>query len=140
MLVILDTNVLVSAIRSKQGASYQILSRIGTGAFAVAVSVPLVLEYEATMLKHIRSTPLTKQDVAAVVDYICLVARRQPIFFLWRPLLGDTNDDMIAEVAIAAGCDAIVTHNRTHFEKLTEFGCRVLSPAEFLAEIEQEQT
>lgn len=135
MLLILDTNVLVAAIRSRRGASFQVVSRIGTDAFDLAVSVPLVLEYESALRRHVAVTELDEDDVLAIVDYICLVARRQPIFLLWRPLLRDPKDDMIAEAAIAAGCDAVVTHNRSGFEELAQFGVRVLSPGEFMREI-----
>ncbi|MGH2758698.1 MAG: PIN domain-containing protein, partial [Actinomycetota bacterium] len=126
----------VSAIRSKRGASFQVVSRIGTDAFNLAVSVPLVLEYESALLRHVAASDLDEDDVLAIVDYICLVARRQPIFLLWRPLLRDPKDDMIAEAGIAAGCEAVVTHNRSDFEKLTQFGVGVLSPRDFLREIE----
>lgn len=61
------------------------------------------------MTRLLAATELDEDDVLAIVDYICLVAKRQPIFLLWRPLLRDPKDDMIAEAAIAAGCDAVVT-------------------------------
>lgn len=93
------------------------------------------MEYESALLRHLADTELDEDDVLAIVDYICLVAKRQPIFLLWRPLLRDPKDDMIAEVAIAAGCDAVVTHNRGDFDELAKFGVRVLSPATFLREI-----
>lgn len=137
MLVVLDTSVAVSAIRSRRGASFQVLSRIGTEDFDLAVSVPLVLEYEAAMLRHQPATRLTVDDVLAIIDFICAVAKPQPIFYLWRPLLRDPSDDMVAELAVAAGCDAVVTHNRADFTELTRFGVRVLSPREFLIEIER---
>lgn len=135
MLVILDTNVLVSAVGSKRGASFQVVSRIGSDASDIAVSVPLVLEYESALLRHVEETELDRDDAVAIVDYICLVAKRQPIFLLWRPLLRDPKDDMIAEAAIAAGCDAVVTHNRRDFDDLAKFGIKVLSPREFLLTI-----
>ena len=129
-LVVLDTNVLVAAIRSRHGASFRVLEQLGTGVFDVAVSVPLVLEYEDAMLR--RRGPLSTQEVSDVVDYICSVARRQPIFYLWRPLLRDPKDDMVAEVAVAAGAEAVVTHNRRDFTGLGDFGIRVDTPQEFL--------
>jgi predicted nucleic acid-binding protein len=135
VLVVLDTNVLVSAIRSRRGASFEIVSLIGTEVFDVAVSVPLVLEYESVLLRHVGETELDEDDVVAIVDYICLVAKRQPIFLLWRPLLRDPRDDMVAEVAIAAGCEAVVTHNLSDFEELAKLGINVLSPREFLRQI-----
>ena len=129
-LVVLDTNVLVAAIRSRRGASFRVLEQLGTGVFDIVVSVPLVLEYEDAMLR--RRGALSAQEVGDVVDYICSVARRQPIFYLWRPLLRDPKDDMVAEVAVAAGAEAVVTHNRRDFTGLASFGIRVDTPQEFL--------
>lgn len=137
MLVVLDTNVLVAATRSRRGASFRVLRSVGTGAFDVAVSVPPVLEYEGALLRHTDTSGLSGEDAVAIVDYICRVAKQQAIFFLWRPLLKDPKDDMVAEVAVAAGCDAIVTHNRRDFESAESLGLRILSPADFLHEIEE---
>lgn len=134
-LIVLDTNVLVSALRSRTGAAFRLLSIVGTGDFDIAVSVPLVLEYEDALLRCVDQTPLEKEDVDVVLDYLCSVAKQQDIFFLWRPLLRDPKDDLVAEVGVAAGCDAIVTYNRRDFAGVERFGVRVLSPAEFLTEI-----
>jgi len=133
-LVVLDTSVLVAAFRSRRGAAFRLLSRVGTGDFGIAVSVPLVLEYEDALLRQLADTSLRESDVHDVLDYLCSVAKRQDIFFLWRPLLRDPNDDLVAEVAVAAGCDAIVTYNRRDFAGIEQFGIRVLTPAELLRE------
>ena len=45
--IVLDTNVLVAAMRSKQGASYRLLSLLGDGRWRPNVTVAVVLEYEA---------------------------------------------------------------------------------------------
>lgn len=103
--------------------------------FEIAVSVPLVLEYEDALLRQTRRSGLRAADVRDLVDYLCSVARQQDIFFLWRPLLRDPNDDMVAEVAVAAGCEAIITHNRRDFAGAEKLNLRVLSPAEFLKQI-----
>lgn len=134
-IVVLDTSVLVAALRSRRGAAFRVLSRVGTGDFEIAVSVPLVLEYEDALLRQIADTPLSERDVHDVVDYLCSVAQQQDIFFLWRPLLRDPKDDLVVEVAVAAGCDAIITFNRRDFAGLEQFGIRVLTPAELLKEI-----
>jgi putative PIN family toxin of toxin-antitoxin system len=132
-VVVLDTNILVSAIRSRRGASYSLLSQIGTGSFDVAVSVPLVLEYEDAMLR--RRGSLDARDIREIVDYVCSVARRQDIFYLWRPLLRDPKDDMVAEVAVASNASAIVTHNLRDFVGIEKFGLRAVSPGVFLKEL-----
>ena len=129
-LVILDTNILVSALRSKSGASFAVVERIGGGEFELAVSVPLVLEYEDAMLRH--RGDLSAADVRDIIDYVCSVALHHRIFFLWRPLLRDPNDDMVAEVAVAAGAQAIVTHNRRDFLGVEKFGLKIWSPQQLL--------
>jgi len=130
--VVLDTNVLVAAIRSRTGASFEVLSRVGTGEFEIAVSVSLVLEYEDVLLRHLPDSALDEDDVRDLLDYICSVAMHQQIHYLWRPFLGDPGDDMVLELAVSALCDAIVTHNVRDFHRARELGMRVLTPGEFL--------
>ena len=134
-IVVLDTDVLEAALRSRRGASFAILSQVGTGAFDIAISVPLVLEYEAVLMRQAGEMGRTSTAVSDLIDYLCSVARRQALFFLWRPFLPDPDDDMILELAIAAGCDAIVTHNNRDFRKSAELGISILSPADFLRQI-----
>jgi predicted nucleic acid-binding protein len=133
--VVLDTSVLVSALRSRRGASYELLSRLGSGIYEVAVSVPLVLEYEAALLRHVAVSPLTDDDVRALIDYVCDVAVQQEVFFLWRPFLSDPSDDLILELAVAARCEAVVTHNVRDFRGAEKFGVRIMTPGSFLQQI-----
>ena len=134
-LVVLDTNILVSALRSRRGASFALVERIGTGLFDIAVSVPLVLEYEDAMLRHRGS--LTAGQVGDVIDYVCSVARHHRVFFLWRPLLRDPNDDMVAEVAVASGARAVITYNVRDFSGMERFGVKVWSPKHLLEGIKK---
>ncbi|MEA2165166.1 MAG: hypothetical protein QOK37_3293 [Thermoanaerobaculia bacterium] len=137
--VVLDTSVLVAAVRSRRGASFELIARLGTSAFDVAVSVSLVLEYESVLLRHLPASPLEEKDVRVLIDYICEVAIRQEIFFLWRPYLRDPGDDLILELAVAAGCDAIVTHNVRDFGDAEKLGVRIVTPKQFLQELRGEQ-
>lgn len=128
--VVLDTNVLVAALRSRRGASFQVVSEIGRDRFEFVLSVPLLLEYEQALLSA-RPPGVNAQDVQVFLDYLCLEARLQEIFYLWRPHLRDPKYDLVLEAAVAGGCEAVVTHNRRHFEGAAKFGISVLSPAEF---------
>jgi putative PIN family toxin of toxin-antitoxin system len=133
--LVLDTNVLVAALRSNRGASFRLLSEVDSGRFQICVSVPLVLEYEAALFRHASSIGLSRRDVNDVLDYLCSVAHRQPIFFLWRPRLRDPNDDMVLEAAVAANCRYIVTFDKRDFGSSRTFSLRVVTPREFLQAI-----
>jgi predicted nucleic acid-binding protein len=133
--LVLDTNVLEAAMRSRRGASSRLLSLVGTGRFEIAISVPLVLEYEDVLMRTAGTPDRPVGAVQHLIDYLCTVGQRQSIFFLWRPFLADARDDMVLELALAASCDAIVTHNWRDFQPARELGIRVLRPSEFLQEL-----
>lgn len=136
MRVVLDSNVLVAGFRSRRGASFRLLQLLRAGRFEIAVSVPLALEYEAELVRHAAVLGLRRNETEGLVDYLCQVAHRQEVHFLWRPSLSDPRDDFILELAVAGACDAIVTHNVRDFAGASGFVMRVLSPSEFLKEVE----
>jgi putative PIN family toxin of toxin-antitoxin system len=133
--VVLDTNVLVSALRSRAGASFRLLSLIDSGKYVPCVSVPLVLEYEAATKRYAKSWGLTHSDIDDVLDYICSVAEHHKVYYLWRPLLKDPKDDMVLELAVSSKAEAIVTYNRNDFRGAERFGIRIISAREMLIRI-----
>jgi putative PIN family toxin of toxin-antitoxin system len=133
--IVIDTNVVVAALRSKRGASYQVLMLLGSEKFSIHLSVPLVLEYEDVARRMLGEIDLTEQDIDDIVDYICAVGEAHYLFFLWRPYLKDAKDDMVLELAITAGCDFIVTYNQRDFQGTEEFGVEVITPQQLLEEI-----
>ena len=135
MLVVLDSSVLVAALRSRQGASFRLLELLRDDQFEIALSVPLVLEYEAVLVRHAVELNLSREAALGVVDFLCGVAHHQEIHFLWRPSLRDPQDEFVLELAVAANCDAIITHNVRHFVAAKKFTLQVLTPAAFLARI-----
>jgi putative PIN family toxin of toxin-antitoxin system len=130
--VVVDTNVVVAGLRSRRGVAFRLLTEVGRDRFEIALSVPLVLEYEDALLRP-EVGHLDQQDVDTVLDYFCSVAHLQRIFFLWRPLLPDPNDDMLLELAVAARCQSIVTYNGRDFAGAESFGISVLEPGPFLS-------
>jgi putative PIN family toxin of toxin-antitoxin system len=135
--VVLDTNVVVSALRSNRGASHRLLSLVGVSdRFQISVSVPLVLEYEDVLKRQSRALGLTHGEIDDILDYLCSVARRRRILFLWRGFLRDPKDELVLELAVEAGCDLIITHNQRHFSGVAAFGLRAVTPREFLRLIE----
>ncbi len=135
MVIVLDTNVLISALRSRRGASFRLLSLVGTGRFDIALSVPLVLEYEGVADRMLADLAVSAGDLSDILDYLCSVAIHRPIFFLWRPTLPDPKDDVVLELAVDAGAPVIVTFNLRDFVGVDRFGIRALTPREYLQEI-----
>jgi putative PIN family toxin of toxin-antitoxin system len=130
--IVLDTNVLVTALRSRRGASFKLLSLTGDARFQLNISVPLILEYEAAAKRLTQTGALTDADIDAIIDYLCQAGNRRQIFFLWRPCLKDPQDDLLLELAVEAKCDFIVTYNKRDFVEAARFGVKLLTPKEFL--------
>ena len=133
--IVLDTNVLVSGLRSSRGASYRLLQSVGVVDFEIALSIPLVLEYEDVLRRESEGLGLSHDDVERLMRYLCSVAHLQEIHFLWRPLLRDPKDDHVLELAVGAGCGLIVTHNIRDFAESVTFGIEAIRPGEFLRRI-----
>lgn len=131
----MDTNVLVSALRSRKGASFKVVSLIGKRLFQLSISVPLVLEYESVGKRISKLVGLRYSDIDDIVDYICKVAEHREIYYLWRPFLKDPKDDMVLEVAVESESEYIVTHNVRDFSGIEQFGLEAISPRQLLEKI-----
>lgn len=135
---VLDTNVLVAAFRSDQGASRQLLLGALQRDFELLLSVPLILEYEAVLTRpeHLAVSRLSREEVATVLDDLAAIARPVRLAFRWRPQLSDGDDDMVLEAAVNGRAGAIVTFNHQHFvEAGRMFHVEVISPSVALANI-----
>ncbi len=135
--IVVDTNVFVSALLSQRGASYRLVKLVNSGLFEINLSISLVAEYEAVAKRMLAQTQLTDQDLEDILDFLCAVANKREVFFLWRPLLPDPGDDMVLELAVAAGVQYIVTFNRRHFASSEQFGIQIVTPQVFLERIGQ---
>ncbi|KAM3102109.1 putative toxin-antitoxin system toxin component, PIN family [Phormidesmis sp. 146-20] len=133
--IVLDTNVIVSGLRSRRGSAFQLLTLVGMGKFEIHLSIPLVLEYQEVLSRELSNLYVSATDIEDFIKFHCSVAMRHQIFFLWRPYLPDPKDDMVLELAVAAGCDSVVTYNTRDFVGIEKFGIRAILPAEFLKEI-----
>jgi putative PIN family toxin of toxin-antitoxin system len=135
---VLDTDVMVAALRSSLGASRQLLLAALSQEFALLLSVPLILEYEAVLTRpeHLAASRLRRSEVERLLDDLASVATPVRLAFRWRPCLSDPNDDMVLETAVNGSASAIVTFNQHDFERASRnFRCAVLLPAEALAQI-----
>jgi len=131
-LIVIDTCVFISSLRSRQGASFRVLSLIDKSKFEFFLSVPLVLEYEAVANRMSRIIGLTYSDVEDVIDYICALGKHRKVHFLWRPSLKDPGDDFILELAVESESKFIITHNLRDFSGADKFGIKAITPQNLL--------
>ena len=131
----IDTNVMVAALKSKRGASYKLLSIIDQDKFQISISVPLIIEYEYALKRTDLNILLTDSEIDDILDYICQIADKREIFYLWRPYLKDPKDDMVLELAVESESDYIITYNQKDFKEVSKFGIKTLTPKAFLRKI-----
>lgn len=135
MRLVLDTNVVLTAIRSRAGASAELIKEIRRGRARMLATVPLFFEYEAVLTRpeHLKAAGLTNDDAAIVLDGLALFVEPVETFFLWRPQLRDANDDMVLEAAVNGRADALVTYNLRDFESVApKFGLLLAKPPQIL--------
>jgi putative PIN family toxin of toxin-antitoxin system len=130
--LIIDTNVIVSGLRSRRGAAYRLLSILIDSRWQINVSVALLLEYEEVLKRESRALGLNYEDVDAVVNALASISNRRAIPYSWRPLSSDADDDFLIELALNVQSDHIVTYDLRHLRVLKELGFSVITPRQFL--------
>lgn len=136
--VTLDTNVLIAGLRGRNGASFRVLVHWLEGRFVACASVPLWLEYEATLeRKDIATTHgLNHAAIDALLDAWAVHVAPVEIRFLWRPQLRDPKDEMVLETALNGRADALVTFNRSDFDTAARrFRLPLWRPQDLLAQL-----
>lgn len=136
--LVLDTSVLVAAIRSDLGASAVLLQAALQKKMTMLATVPLVLEYEAVLMRseHLAASGLSPEEMSILLDTLAGLSEPVRLAFLWRPQLRDSNDDMVLEAAVNGRADAIVTFNTRDFTAVSHrFGVSVWTPKEALKEV-----
>lgn len=134
---VLDTNILISARRSRESASNAIIRAVDTGAFRMLASVPLFMEYEAVLSRpeHLLAFGLSIETLTGFLNYLASLIEPVKLHYLWRPQLIDMADEMVLETAINGRADCIVTFNAGHFGPASKFNVDIVSPAELLRRI-----
>lgn len=134
MRIVMDTSVLVAGLRSRLGASSAMLGLVADSKIELVASPALFLEYEAVLKRAQHSLPPQFVD-----DFLAELAHSihpVEIWYQWRPQLSDANDEMVLDAAINGQADAIVTHNKRHFEHASRgFRIETLTPADVLVRL-----
>ena len=129
MRIVLDTNVLVSALLSPFGPPGEILRLITTGLIRVCHDARILCEYRQVLLRP--AFPFGRFQVESLLDQI--EADGVPVAAL--PLaqrLPDPDDEAFLEVGLAGEARYLVTGNLKHYPTRTRQGVQVASPRDFL--------
>ena len=140
MRIVLDTDVVVRALRRPNSASAALVEAALDGRVTLLASPALGLEYEAVCLRpeHVKAASLQPLQVEAFLDGLAHIVEPVRIHFAWRGFLPDANDDLVLEAVLNAGADALVTFNRRHFEEAAvQFGLRLALPSDILTDLEK---
>lgn len=131
MKVVLDTNVLVTALRSRRGLSRLFLEAALRGRFEMLATPALFFEYEEVLKRpeHLAAMGLTVPLVEEFLNGLATLITPVEVSFLWRPQLTDAADEMVLEAAVNGRADWIITYNVRHFRvAAVRFGIRVSHP------------
>jgi putative PIN family toxin of toxin-antitoxin system len=131
MRLVLDTDVVVAALRSPSGASSGLLSAALDGKAQLLANMALVLEYEAVCARseHLSAAGLGPVELEIFLDAVVSLIAPVESHFVWRPQLRDPADEMVLEAAVNGQADAIVSFNHRDFGTApAQFGVALLLP------------
>ena len=130
--IVIDTNVFITALRSRRGASFKLLFETSRDKYESNISPALIFEYESVAKRNLNNLILSETHIESILDMICKNSNKCEIFFLWRPQLKDPKDDHVLELAIESQSKYIITYNKKDFKGVDKFGIEVLTPKEYL--------
>ncbi len=129
---VLDTNILLAALRSRNGASFEIIRRYRMGEFALVMANTVLMEYEEILKREGPAFALLAETVDRFLNALCAGAEQIRTSGFWKPSLPDPDDEPLAQLALEAKVGYLVTHNLRHFPLDRFTGIQIVSPKEFL--------
>ena len=138
MNIVVDTNVIVAALRSRKGASHKLVQMVRRGEILrLHLSAAVVLEYEEVLLRELVPDCFSPEEISAFLDDLILGSVRHARIAAGRPLSSDPDDDSLLELAFTADADCVVTFNKAHLRPAEDIGIDLLTPSELLQQLAQ---
>ena len=135
---VMDTNVLYAALRSRQGASHELLDALWQRRWTLVLSQTTITEYEEILKREATTLRLNLAQIDRLLDALCALAERHPTSDTWIPVLHDPDDEAFVQLAVEAKAESLVSHNLRHLEPARALGVNLLAPRVFLAIIRQD--
>ena len=113
MRIVLDTNIIVSAIQAGDQLNRHLLRLAFTGEITPLISTSLFLEYEAVTQRAdvMRNCHFNADQAEQFLNALFSVCVWVDIYYAWRPNLKDEGDNFLIELAIAGNAQAIISKN-----------------------------
>jgi putative PIN family toxin of toxin-antitoxin system len=136
--VVLDSSVLVAALRTRHGAANRVLRLVAERRLVPLATPPLFLEYEEVLRRpeHRLVHGLALDAIGEFLEELAALIEPVDVHFRWRPQLRDSSDEMVLEAATNGRADALVTYNIKHFAAAGgRFGIPILAPVDVLGKV-----
>jgi uncharacterized protein len=134
--IIVDTNVLVSAFTSANGASRRVLRQLLSGQVRALISVALYSEYCDVLGRadFLNRCPLSPAEIQELFEAFLSTTDPVELYFSWRPNLRDEGDNHVYELAVAALDAPLLTYNQRDFmhAQLKFPSLQIMSPSQWL--------
>ena len=113
MKYLLDTCIIISALRSKKGASHFLLRKAIMKQLPIIMHFKLLAEYHDVLTRPdiISSLIYTHEEIEKILIGLINVAEEVNPPFSWRPNLKDEKDNFLIEIAVTSQPCTIITHN-----------------------------
>ncbi|RKZ41733.1 MAG: putative toxin-antitoxin system toxin component, PIN family [Gammaproteobacteria bacterium] len=133
-IVVIDTNIFISALLSAEGASRLIIRACLEACYQPLMGTTLLAEYEDVMQREalFKNCPIDVIKKNELLDAFLSVCEWTDIYYLWRPNLRDEADNHIIELAVAGNAKYVVTYNIRDFKN-----AQLLFPNLFIVKPEQ---
>lgn len=134
MIVVLDTNVLISGILKPYSKAATVLRLVADGTIQLAYDLRLLSEYRDVLNRP--KFGFAKENIEGFLGQ----TEEEGLLVSVKPLkvhLPDPDDEPFLEVALSGGAEVIVTGNKRHFPKKEYEGVKILSPAEFIEAVKE---